>query len=76
MIPVIEEPELIHEHVDTFSEQGFVHCRSVYSPDQVQMFHELHGRAVTDWQFANGTEDRPDAVGGCLSVFRERCFPP
>jgi len=75
MIPVIEEPELIHEHVDTFSEQGFVHCRSVYSPDQVQMFHELHGRAVTDWQFANGTEDRPDAVGGLLERFPREVFP-
>lgn len=68
MIP-IADPAEIREHVATFTEHGFVHFRGVYSTAQVETFHELYERAVADWQFANGTEDHPGAVGGLLERF-------
>ncbi|MGH3903593.1 MAG: phytanoyl-CoA dioxygenase family protein [Pseudonocardiaceae bacterium] len=74
MIPVADPAEL-GEHVAAFTEHGFVHFRSVFSPAQVEIFHQLYERAVADWRFANGTDDHPGAVGGLLERFPREVYP-
>jgi hypothetical protein len=74
MIPVVADPALIRKHVADFTEQGYVHFTGVYTPAQVEKFHELHERAVADWQFANGTDEHPDAVAGLLERFPREIF--
>jgi hypothetical protein len=75
MIPVVADPALIRKHVADFIEHGYVLFSGVYTPVQVEMFQELYDRAVTDWQFANGTDEHPGAVAGLLERCPREIFP-
>lgn len=75
MISVVADPALIRKHVADFIEQGYVHFSGIYTPAQVEKFHELYERAVADWQFANGTDEHPGAVAGLLERYPREIFP-
>ena len=74
MIPVAGKAQT-GPYVPAFTEQGYACFRGVYSASQVETFHAIYERAVADWQFAAGTEDPPDAVGGLLERFPREVFP-
>ncbi|WP_024804360.1 phytanoyl-CoA dioxygenase family protein [Nocardia sp. BMG51109] len=74
MIPAAS-PADVASHVEAFIEQGYRHFQNVYSTEQVAMFHDLYHRAVADWQFSNGTDDDPGAVGGLLERYPREVLP-
>lgn len=75
MIPVAG-PEQTRPYTAAFTEHGYAHFHGAYVAAQVQSFRAIHDRVAADWQFANGTEERPDAVGGLLERFPREVFPP
>jgi len=75
MIPAVADEARTAQYLSAFTDQGYAHFRDLYSPPQVEMFNSLYEHAVADWQFTNGTEEKPDAVAGMLERFPRQVFP-
>lgn len=74
MIP-IADPVKTRAHVSAFIEQGYSCFRELHHPVQIETFHSLYERAVDEWRFTNGAEDRTKAVGNLLERFPREVFP-
>jgi ectoine hydroxylase-related dioxygenase (phytanoyl-CoA dioxygenase family) len=62
----VAAPEELTPLIDSFKQDGYVVFEGAYTPEQVARLHELREEIAQEWQYVEGTEAFPDAVGSML----------